>query len=128
MRGSAVFEYVVCSGMPDKKYLHLAKQLRKNQTGPETKLWAELRNRRLAGFKFKSQVPIGSFIVDFMCEEKKLIVEIDGSNHEGKRAEDTERTEVLQSMGYLVWRVWNIEVDEHLDDVLNALLHELETI
>jgi very-short-patch-repair endonuclease len=75
-----------------------AKQLRRNQTDAERVLWFRLRDRRLSGWKFKRQVPIDRFVVDFCCSDAKLIVEVDGGQHEQNRELDSVRTRVLEAM------------------------------
>ena len=89
-------------------------------TETETVFWHHLRNRRLAGFKFKRQVPIGPYIVDFLCQQKKLIIEFDGGQHqlEPNRQYDQRRTRYLQTSGYRVLRFWNHQ----------ALTHQAETL
>jgi very-short-patch-repair endonuclease len=81
-----------------------APRLRRNQTDAERVLWFRLRDRRLAGLKFTRQVPIDRFVVDFVCKDAKLIIELDGGQHDEDRARDADRTEVLEAMGYLVLR------------------------
>ena len=100
-----------------------ARQLRFNQTDTERKLWKHLRDRRLAGFKFRRQHPIGRFIVDFVCLETGLIVEVDGSQHWAER--DQKRTEFLERTGYRVIRFWNNEVLQEIDGVLATILTSL---
>ncbi|MFV2060911.1 MAG: endonuclease domain-containing protein, partial [Gammaproteobacteria bacterium] len=87
-----------------------AKQLRKNSTDAEILLWKHLRNRRLEGFKFKRQMVIEPYIVDFVCLELKLIVEADGGQHAEQVDYDTKRTAKLESLGYRVLRFWNNEI------------------
>lgn len=102
----------------------LARKLRREMTEAERLLWYHLRNRRLAGFKFRRQVPIGPYIVDFLCPEKRVIVEIDGGQHNfpDERARDLERTRFLESRGYKVLRFWNNEVLWNLGGVLSVIL------
>jgi very-short-patch-repair endonuclease len=95
-----------------------AKRLRRNQTDAERVLWFRLRDRRLAGCKFKRQVPIDRYVVDFFCAEAKLIVEIDGGQHDQQRERDSDRTATLEAMGYLVLRFWNNEVMQNTAGVL----------
>ncbi len=109
------------------KTLKRAKQLRTNQTEAEQRLWGYLRAKRLQGWKFNRQVPVGKFIVDFLCEQAKLVVEIDGSTH-GEAHEikyDEKRTLYLESLGYRVFRCYNINVFENLNGVLEGILLEL---
>ncbi len=98
-----------------------AKQLRSNSTDAERKLWAHIRNRRLQGCKFRRQLPIGQYIVDFACPELRLIIEIDGGQHAEQVLYDLGRTKFLQSRGYQVVRFWNNEVLGNIEGVLEAL-------
>ena len=103
----------------------LARSLRKNQTDAERKLWRCLRARELCGFKFRRQYPIAPYIVDFICVEKRLIVEIDGGQHATMTEIDNTRTEFLNARGYRVLRFWNNEVLQQLDAVLAKILDSL---
>jgi very-short-patch-repair endonuclease len=105
-----------------KRTSPLAKRLRRNQTDAERVLWFRLRDRRLAGWKFKRQVPIDRFIVDFFCADGKVIVEIDGGQHDEDRERDADRTKLLEAMGYIVLRFWNNDVMRNLDGVLEVVL------
>ena len=98
--------------------------LRASETSAEAKLWSELRNRNLAGLKFIRQAPAGDYFVDFLCRERKVVVEIDGGTHstEEELAKDSVRSDVLRSLGYRVFRVSNADVFENLDEVVAALL------
>lgn len=93
-------------------------------TPAERLLWSRLRDRRLAGFKFRRQVPVGPYIVDFLCAEARVIVEIDGGQHNlpDARAQDQERTRFLEAKGYKVLRFWNNEVLGNLEGVLTVIL------
>ena len=99
-----------------------AKRLRRNQTDVERVLWSRLRDRRLAGWKFKRQVPIDRFIVDFCCADAKLIVELDGGQHDQDNERDANRTKILEAMGYLVLRFWNNDLTQNIDGVLEEIL------
>ena len=90
-------------------------------TDEEAILWKELRDRQLAGLKFRAQHPTGRFIFDFYCAEVRLVVEIDGGAHIGKAERDAQRTSILASYGYHVIRFTN-------DEVVDNLLYVLETI
>ncbi len=107
----------------DNKY-HLARELRKNSTPQEQKLWKILRNRQFLNLKFKRQVPIGNYIADFLCEEKKLVIEIDGGQHNkiNNIEKDKIRTECIELEGYKVIRFWNNEIDNNLEGVYETLL------
>src|SRR4051812_25053481 len=102
-----------------------ARRLRRNQTDAERVLWFRLRDRRLDGWKFKRQVAIDRFVVDFFCADGKLIVEIDGGQHEQEKDRDRNRTEILEAMGYLVLRFWNNDVMQNTDGVLETILSTL---
>ncbi|MFC3440882.1 endonuclease domain-containing protein [Sphingobium rhizovicinum] len=85
----------------------------------EQKFWAALRNRQLDGFKFRRQATIGPFVVDFLCIERRLIIELDGGQHdEGK---DAARSAWLQAKGYRLLRIWNHEAIENFDGVMEAI-------
>ncbi|HET7021622.1 MAG TPA: endonuclease domain-containing protein [Xanthobacteraceae bacterium] len=99
-----------------------ARRLRRNQTDAERLLWFRLRDRRLDGWKFKRQVPIERFVVDFFCADAKLIVELDGGQHAHNTERDADRTRVLEAMGYLVLRFWNRDVMQNMDGVLEEIL------
>ena len=99
-----------------------ARELRKASTQAEEILWEAVRNRRLGGFKFRRQAPMGAFIVDFYCAERKLVIEIDGGVHLTQREADAMRTEIIQSFGYRVIRFSNEQVEAHLPCVLDTIL------
>lgn len=109
--------------------IYLAKQLRKNQTEHEAKLWSRLRDRRFDGFKFIRQYPIGNYIVDFCCRQKKLIIELDGGHHnEEKNIEyDIRRDKYLRLKGYKVLRIPNIELSKNIDGVEDNIYYELNS-
>lgn len=109
------------------KYNIIARKLRKNQTPQEEKLWQLLRNQQLQGLKFRRQYPIGEFIVDFVCKEIKLVIEIDGGQHNlVENIElDTKRSNFLLSKGYRVLRFWNNDIDNNLDGVYETILGNL---
>ena len=93
-----------------------ARDLRSAMTKPEIILWQHLRNNQL-GFKFRRQVPIGRYIADFACEQRKLIVELDGSQHV-ESAWDEQRDQWLSEQGYQILRLWNRDVYGNLPGVL----------
>jgi very-short-patch-repair endonuclease/predicted RNA-binding protein YlxR (DUF448 family) len=99
-----------------------ARDLRKNDTRAETLLWSCLRNRSLGGWKWKRQVPRGAYIVDFLCSEAGLVVEVDGGGHAETEAYDGRRTEWLEAQGLRVLRFWNHQVIENLTDVCDDIL------
>jgi very-short-patch-repair endonuclease len=103
----------------------LARNLRTKQTDAERILWFRLRDRRLAGWKFKRQVSIDRFIVDFLFAERKLIVELDGGQHHQQQERDITRTQILEAMGYLVLRFWNNDIIGNTQGVLEEILRTL---
>ena len=104
------------------------KLLRRNTTDAEGLMWKHLRGRRLAGYKFKRQVPIGHFVVDFVAMEPKLIIEIDGGQHAILAEKDRLRTEELERFGYRIVRFWNHDVLNNIDGVLETVLQELRIV
>ena len=105
----------------------LARNLRKNATIQERRLWNLLKNRQFHNLKFKRQQPIGDYIVDFICKEAKIIIEIDGGQHnEPENIEyDKTRTEYLNTLGYKVIRFWNNEIYENIEGVVLRLKEEI---
>lgn len=99
--------------------------LRTNQTNEEQKIWQVLRASRLMNFKFRRQVPIDDFIVDFVCFEQKIIIEIDGGQHLDNR-KDLVRDAKLKAQGYRVLRFWNNEVTKNFDGVMEIILQQLQ--
>lgn len=104
-----------------------ARELRKEMTPAEKVLWERLRNRQLGGFKFRRQAPMGTFIADFYCAEKKLIVEIDGCVHDTQVEYDLFRTETMESLGYRVIRFRNSEIEQDLPRVLSTILQTCQS-
>ncbi|MGO6818600.1 endonuclease domain-containing protein [Rhizobium leguminosarum] len=102
-----------------------ARRLRRNETEEEYHLWSDLRARRLNGYKFARQVPIGPFIVDFLCREERLIVEVDGFQH-AESVSDQRRTEWLNANGYSILRFWNREISRERRSVLETILAALQ--
>ena len=102
-----------------------AKILRNNATDAERKLWSAIKNRKLSGFKFRRQAPIGKYIVDFVCHEKSLVVEADGGQHIEKAETDAKRTAWLELQGFRVIRFWNDQVLKEADAVLAGILRVL---
>lgn len=97
-----------------------ARDLRKNSTDAERHLWYYLRANRIE-FKFKRQVPLGEYIVDFVCLEKRLIIELDGGQHMDNQAYDSKRTAWLMTQGFKVLRFWNHDVWHQRPLVLDAI-------
>ncbi|MBZ9851707.1 DUF559 domain-containing protein [Mesorhizobium sp. CA14] len=101
-----------------------ARKMRKQMTDAELKLWNEVRAHRLMGLSFRRQMPIAGYIVDFACPDKKLIVEIDGSQHARAEvsASDTARTAKLEALGWTILRFWNDDVIRDIDNVCQHIV------
>ncbi|HLD02035.1 MAG TPA: DUF559 domain-containing protein [Patescibacteria group bacterium] len=104
-----------------------ARSLRKNQTEAERFFWSKIRARQLSGYKFYRQYPIGRYIVDFYCPAKKLVVELDGSQHMKRKQYDQSRTEYLNKQSISVIRYWDNEVLKKTEEVLEGILRYLIT-
>jgi very-short-patch-repair endonuclease len=104
-----------------------ARQLRKNEVSAEQRLWEALRNRRLGGYKFVRQLPVGPYFADFACREHKLIVEVDGATHGSDEAirHDERRARFLEAQGYRILRFLNDDIYWHLDEVRAAIIAAL---
>jgi very-short-patch-repair endonuclease len=110
---------------PDRGKVGIERKLRGQQTDAERKLWFALRDRRLGGHKFVRQEAIGSFIVDFVCREKNLIIEVDGGQH-FENEKDTKRDAWLAREGYRIMRFWNNDVLANREGVLLTILNALD--
>ena len=104
------------------KIFRRAKELRRNMTPAERRLWAHLRAHRLGDLGFRAQHALGRYIVDFACPGRKIIIELDGDSHANQVEYDAERTAWLEAHGYQVRRFTNAEVTRNLDAVLTAIL------
>jgi len=104
--------------------ISLNKRLRQNQTPWETKLWQVLRSRKLKSLKFRRQYKIGRYIVDFCCLSLKLVIEVDGGQHntDDLKIKDKERQRYIESQGYQVLRFWNNEINNNLDGVVERII------
>ena len=107
--------------MSENNLLNKAKTLRSQQTEAEQRLWYHLRAHRFLGLKFKRQKPMGRYIVDFVCLEQRLVIEIDGGQHAEQLDYDRRRDVWLRSQGFTVLRFWNNEVMQQLDEVLEQI-------
>jgi very-short-patch-repair endonuclease len=109
------------------KRLHMdrARSLRRIMTDAERLLWRHLRNRHFSGWKFRRQHELDRYIVDFVCPDACLIVELDGGQHVEMVAKDAERTRRLEGMGYRVLRFWNNDVLMNTEAVLGVILEAL---
>ena len=103
-----------------------AKQLHREMTPAETKLWAHLRAHRMGDVHFRNQHAIGNYIVDFCAPRKKLIIELDGSQHLEQEEYDEERSVFLKSKGYQILRFWNNNVLNNTDSVLTVIWDTLK--
>ena len=108
--------------------MNRARLLRKKTTDTERILWRHLRNRNFAGYKFRRQHPLDSYVLDFYCPAAKLAIELDGGGHNYRvgQIRDRTRSEFLASQGIIVLRFWNHQVHQELDSVLKAIWFALE--
>ncbi len=111
-------------GMEKSILRQRARDLRKDSTDAERHLWYYLRANRL-GVKFKRQTPIGEYIVDFVCHEKRLIIELDGGQHMDNQIYDKKRTDWLITHGFKVLRFWNHDIFQQTPSVLNVIMTAL---
>ena len=109
--------------MENNSISEAAKELRKRQTEAEKRLWFKLRDKQLYGAKFRRQEPVGNYIVDFVCFEKKLVLEIDGNPHKHTdvKRNDKQRTAWMQSEGFKVLRFWNADILNNIEVVLKKV-------
>ena len=108
------------------KIQHRAGELRREPTPAEAKLWTFLRAHRFTDVHFRRQHAIGPYIVDFCSPNRKLIIEVDGSQHLDHKEYDSERTAYLEARGYRVLRFWNSDVMNRISDLMAMVLDELE--
>ncbi|HYD14311.1 MAG TPA: DUF559 domain-containing protein [Allosphingosinicella sp.] len=111
--------------MARKRLTPVARKLRADMTDAERLLWSRLRGEQL-GAKFTKQFSIGNFVADFACRSAKLIVELDGGQHDRLAKADAARTQMIEAHGYFVIRYWNSDVMENLDGVLADILRHLD--
>lgn len=109
--------------MPER--LEFARTLREAMTDAERALWFHLRAKRFQGWKFRRQQPIGNYIVDFVCFDAKLVIELDGGQHAERADADARRTAWLESQGFRVLRFWNDAVLKETEAVLEEILRNL---
>ncbi|NTF41536.1 endonuclease domain-containing protein [Rhizobium rhizogenes] len=110
--------------VPDR-LRQFAKTMRSDATKAENMLWQALRGSQLEGFKFRRQVPIDGYIVDFVCFEVRLIIEVDGAQH-AESVRDRKRDVYFSNQGFRIMRVWNHEVVTNLDGICLTILAELK--
>ena len=102
-----------------------ARALRKNMTDVELLLWHKIRSRQLQNIRFRRQHPIGRYIVDFICLETKLIIELDGGQHADQKSYDTMRDTWLSQQGFKILRFWNNDILENMDGVIEFISQHL---
>ncbi|PWK63838.1 DUF559 domain-containing protein [Aminobacter sp. AP02] len=102
-----------------------ARSLRKADNDAEQALWTELRDRRLNGYKFNRQLPIGPYYADFACREAKLVVELDGSHHAGSE-HDPFRDQYMLAEDWSILRLWNVDALKERESVMDTILAALE--
>jgi len=110
---------------PNERATERARLLRQMDNDAEARLWSELRNRQLNGYKFVRQLAVGPYFADFACRERSLIVEVDGSQHVDN-PHDRKRDAFMQTAGWAIARFWNIDVLNDLPSVLETILAILE--
>ena len=103
----------------------LPQQLRNRSTDAERALWRPLRDRQIEGCKFRRQHPFADYILDFACLERMLVVEVDGGQHGERFEQDSRRTRLLESAGFVVLRFWNNEVFEQITGVVEVIQRQL---
>ncbi|HZQ11236.1 MAG TPA: DUF559 domain-containing protein [Pseudolabrys sp.] len=108
----------------DKIKTGLARRLRRDSTNAELRLWNRLRSRSIDGHKFIRQQPIGRYVVDFLCREKRLILEVDGGQH-SDNARDLLRDQWLRERNYRILRFWNSDIMSNMDGVLETIANAL---
>jgi very-short-patch-repair endonuclease len=104
------------------RLVNLARSLRKRPTDAEKLLWRHLRSKQVYGLKFRRQEAIGRYIVDFVCFEKRLIIELDGGQHAEQQIQDQERDSWFREQGFRTLRFWNNEVLGNIEGVLETIL------
>ena len=103
------------------RIITLGKALRKRPTDAEQLLWMHSRMKQMEGLKFRRQQPIDNYIVDFVCFENRIVIEVDGGQHAAENSKDRERDSYLQQFGFKVLRFWNNEVLQNTNGVLEII-------
>jgi very-short-patch-repair endonuclease len=109
------------AGMGVRKAVQRARELRRNPTDTERKLWHHIRDKQIENFRFRRQRPIGKYIVDFICLEANLVIELDGGQHAEQLQYDAARTKYLTAQGLHVLRYWNNDVVQNIEGVLEDI-------
>ena len=115
-------------GQTNKKItgMKLQRKLRNSATDAERHLWQYLRGRQMEGCKFRGQHPFGDYVLDFVCLERKLVIELDGGQHADNVQYDQSRTQRLEQSGFRVTRFWNNEVFDNIEGVAEVILAHLQ--
>ena len=111
---------------PPATHRKFARAMRNDSTKAENMLWQQLRNRQMDGHKFRRQVPLDGYILDFLCMEARLIIEVDGGQH-AESSRDEARGAYFRAHGFRVMRFWNEEIETGLDFVCRSILAALKT-
>ena len=106
----------------------LQRSLRRTMTDAERKLWSILRGRQFDNLEFLRQHPYGDYILDFVCLEEKLVIEVDGGQHQERATEDIVRTKALENAGFRVLRLWNHDVLQQIEAVAEQILQALSKL
>jgi very-short-patch-repair endonuclease len=112
-------------GGGDQGLSNFAKILRKRPTDAEKLLWKHLRGKQLENYKFRRQQPIDNYIVDFVCFEKRIVIEVDGGHHSIEIKKDNERNCYLRKQGFKILRFWNNEVMRNINGVMEVIQETL---
>ena len=118
---STLHDCIMRQAVPPQ-HREFARSMRREAARAENMLWQALRGRQLEGLKFKRQVPLDGYILDFLCMEARLIIEVDGGQHSGS-TRDAARDAHFESAGFTILRFWNDEVERNLDGVCRHILH-----
>jgi len=111
--------------LQNQEHTNYSRTNRNNQTDAEKLLWSHLRRKQIDGLKFRRQYPIANYILDFYCSEKKLAIELDGSQHMQNSGYDEKRAQILQKHNIEIMRFWDNEVLQNIDGVLQVIYERL---
>ena len=113
--------------MRDPIAQHRSRTLRNQATDAERRLWQHLRLRQLRGYRFRRQVPICGYIADFACLDAKLVIELDGGQHQQRHRYDERRDRQIEAQGFRVLRFWDNQVFQETEAVLEDILRSLQS-